>query len=46
MTGAGCGMAGDAGVYHPVGHGCGGSGRRQAEVAGEGLRVPLPEPRC
>jgi hypothetical protein len=30
-------MVGGAGVYHLVGHGCGGSGRRRAEAVGEGL---------
>jgi hypothetical protein len=40
----GCGMVGGAGVCHPDGHGRGGSVRRRAEAADEGLWVPLPEP--
>jgi hypothetical protein len=39
-------MVGGAGVCHLVGHGRGGSARRRVEAAGEGLGVPLPEPRC
>jgi hypothetical protein len=43
--GVGCGMVGGIGFCHPVGHWHGGRGRRRAEAAGEGLRVPLPKPR-
>jgi hypothetical protein len=45
VTGVWCGMAGGAGVCHTVGHGRGGSRRRRAEAAGEGLGVPLIKPR-
>jgi hypothetical protein len=38
-------MVGGTGVCHPDDHGRGGSGRRRAEAAGEGLWVPQPEPR-
>jgi hypothetical protein len=38
-------MVGGVGVYRPIGHKRGGSGRRRAEAAGEELWVPIPEPR-
>jgi hypothetical protein len=45
VTEVGYGMVSDVGVCHPVGPGRGGSGHHRAEVADEGLWVPLPEAR-
>jgi hypothetical protein len=45
VTGVGCCVVGGIGVYHSVCHKRRESGHRRAEAAGEGLQVPLPEPR-